>query len=142
LSSALSAYVSPSYTPQVTLAARVGGAHKLGDFPFYGAATLGSKSNLRGFRSTRFAGRTSFYQNVDLRIELFKFSTYLAIGKAGIHGFVDNGRVWTDGETSDVWHQGYGGGLWFEMFDLFVLQATAGFSKEDPVVTMGFGFLY
>jgi outer membrane protein assembly factor BamA len=142
LSSALSTYYSPSYSPQVTLSARVGGAHNLGEFPFYSAVTLGSKSNLRGFRSTRFAGRTSFYQNVDLRIEIFKFSTYLAIGKAGIHGFADNGRVWTDGESSSVWHQGYGGGVWFEMFGLLVFQGTLGFSEDDTTVNVGVGFLY
>ena len=142
LNTALSAYYSLSYSPQITLAARVGGAHNFGDFPFYGAVTLGSNSNLRGFRSTRFAGRSSFYQNVDVRIELFKFSTYLALGKAGIQGFVDNGRVWTDGESSDVWHQGYGGGVWFEIFDALVFQGTAGFSEDDRTVNIGVGFLY
>ena len=105
-------------------------------------STLGGKENLRGYRSTRFAGRTSFYQNVDLRIELFTFSTYLAIGKAGILGFLDNGRVWTDGESSDVWHQGYGGGIWFEMFNAVVFSAAPGFSDDDTTFTFKFGFQY
>ena len=142
LSTDLAFYLSPSLSPQVTLAGRVGGAHNIGDFPFYSAVTLGGKENLRGFRSTRFAGRTSFYQNVDLRLELFKFSTYLAIGKAGLMGFFDNGRVWTDGESSDAWHQGYGGGVWFELFNTFVLNTYAGFSDDDQTLTVQLGFQY
>ena len=142
LSTDLAFYLSPSLSPQVTLAARTGSTHNIGDFPFYSAVTLGGRDNLRGFRSTRFTGRTNFYQNLDLRIELFKFSTYLAIGQAGVMGFLDNGRVWTDGESSNVWHQGYGGGVWFELFNALVLNAYAGFSDDDQTITVKFGFQY
>ena len=142
LSTDLAFYLSPSISPQVTLAGRIGAAHNVGDFPFYSAVTLGGKENLRGFRSTRFAGRTNFYQNVELRLQLFTFSTLLAVGKAGILGFLDNGRVWTDGESSDVWHQGYGGGLWFELFDALALSAALGSSNDDQTFTLKFGFQY
>ena len=30
----------------------------------------------------------------------------------GIMGLVDVGRVFVEGESSDVWHPGYGGGIW------------------------------
>ncbi|NBC19147.1 MAG: BamA/TamA family outer membrane protein [Bacteroidetes bacterium] len=142
LSSRLAAYVSPSTSPQVTLALRVGAAHNVGAFPFFGANTLGARDNLRGYRSTRFAGRTSTYQNAELRMALFDFSTYLAIGTFGVLGFVDNGRVWTDGETSDVWHQGYGGGIWATVFDAFALTGTLGVSPEELTFTLKLGFLY
>jgi outer membrane protein assembly factor BamA len=142
LASDLTVYRSLSFSPQVTLAGRLGGAHNLGAFPFYEAVTLGGKENLRGYRSTRYAGRSSFYQSLELRAELFRFSTYLALGQAGLLGFLDNGRVWTDGERSTTWHQGYGGGLWLAFFDAFVLNTTVGFSEDDRTFTMKVGFLY
>ncbi|MDX1546627.1 MAG: BamA/TamA family outer membrane protein [Rhodothermales bacterium] len=141
-------YLSPFYRPQLTLAARAGVAHNVGDFPFYEANTLGGKNNLRGYRSTRFAGRTSVYQNAEARLELFTYSTYLAIGRAGVLAFLDNGRVFIEddpsapGGTSSRWHQGYGGGLWTEVFDLFVLTGTAGFSEDGTHLTVGLGFQY
>ncbi|MFQ5571465.1 MAG: BamA/TamA family outer membrane protein, partial [Rhodothermales bacterium] len=142
LSTDLAVYLSPSLFPQVTVAARIGAAHNIGDFPFFSANTLGGISNLRGYRSTRFAGRSSVYQNVDLRLELFGFSSYLARGRFGVLGFFDHGRVWTDGERSKVWHQGYGGGVWIDMFNMFVLTGTAGFSEDDRTFTMKLGFQY
>jgi hypothetical protein len=30
----------------------------------------------------------------------------------GIHGLASTGRVWVDGEESDTWHSGFGGGAW------------------------------
>ena len=151
LATDLSFYLSPSFrSPQLTLALRAGAAHNVSDFPFYSASTLGGKSNLRGHRSTRFAGRTSFYQNAELRLELLQFSTYLAIGRLGALAFFDNGRVWTEADDDraisqsffEGYHQGYGGGLWAEFFDLFVLTTTAGFSNDDRTVTIQLGFQY
>ncbi|GIV58309.1 MAG: hypothetical protein KatS3mg042_1222 [Rhodothermaceae bacterium] len=150
LTSAFAFYASPSISPQMTLAARVGVAHNLGDFPFYQANTLGGKDNLRGYRSTRFAGRTSFFQNLELRLELFDFSTYVARGQAGLLAFLDNGRVWTEADDDrdvsqaffDGYHQGYGAGLWADVFDLFVLTATLDASPEDVLFTLRFGFLF
>jgi outer membrane translocation and assembly module TamA len=98
--------------------------------------------NLRGYRSTRFSGRSSLYQNAELRIALLNVRTYAAGGTLGLLGFVDNGRVWADGEGSTVWHQGYGGGLWMNLFDLILLRGTIGASDEGTFVNIGFGFLY
>ena len=151
LATDLSFYISPSLQhPQVTLAGRIGAAHNVSDFPFYSANTLGGSANLRGYRSTRFAGRTNFYQNLELRLGLLTFSTYLAIGHAGVLGFIDNGRVWTEADddrdvSSDFlsgYHQGYGGGVWAEFFDVMVLTAVAGFSDDDTTFTLKFGFQY
>lgn len=140
--SAWKMYLSPSLSPQVTLAARVGASHNIGSFPFFAANTLGGKSNLRGHRSTRFAGRTSFYNNLDLRVQLLDFAGYLAFGKAGMLGFLDNGRVWTDDERSDVWHQGYGFGGWVELFEATLITATADFSDEERLFSLRLGFLF
>ena len=142
LSSALAVYLSPSLSPQVTLAVRVGATHVAGDFPFYRAATLGGAENLRGYRTTRFSGRSALYQNAELRVALLNFRTYAAGGTLGVLGFVDNGRVWADGEDSSTWHQGYGGGLWVNLFDLAVVRGTVGVSSEGTFVNIGLGFLY
>ncbi len=142
MASALSLYFSPSTSPQITFAARAGIAHTLGDFPFYRANTLGSKSNLRGYSSTRFAGRTATFQNLDLRLKLLSFSAHLASGEMGVLGFFDNGRVWTDDEDSDVWHNSYGGGIWFNLFDRAILAATVGISDENTLFGVKLGFLY
>ena len=140
--SSLSLYMSPSLSPQVTLALRVGGAHNVGDFPFFASNTLGGNANLRGYRSTRFAGRTSLYQNLEARIELIDFAGYFGYGTIGVVGFVDNGRVWTDGESSDTWHQGYGGGLWISVFDQVLLNNSVGFSGEETTYSVGLGFMF
>ena len=142
IQSDLSIFFSPSLSPQVTLAIRLGGAHNIGDFPFYDANTLGGRANLRGFRGTRYAGRSSIYQNIDLRFKLLNVSTYVAIGELGVLGFFDNGRVWTDDESSRQWHQGYGGGLWLNLFDQFVLTGTMDSSSEERTFTLSFGFMY
>lgn len=138
----LSIYASPSASPQITFAGRVGMAHTVGDFPFYRANTLGSKTNLRGYASTRFAGRTSAYQNLDLRLKLFNFSAHLATGELGLLGFFDNGRVWTDGEDSDVWHHSYGGGVWVNLFERAVLVGTVGISEEATILGIRLGFMF
>lgn len=125
-----------------TLAVRVGGAHNFGDFTFYQANTLGSSENLRGYRTTRFSGRSNAYANTELRLALLPFNVYLVRGTLGLLGFYDIGRVWADGERSGTWHQGYGGGLWMSPFDRFLIQGTLGFSPEGQVFDLGFGFQF
>ena len=142
LSAEWTLYMSPSLSPQVTLALRAGGAHNIGNFPFFESNTLGGNHNLRGHRNTRYAGRSSLYQNAELRVQLAQFAGYLGFGRLGLYGFMDNGRVWTDGERSRVWHQGYGGGVWLNYFEQFLVSTEAGFSDEDRTLTVRLGFLY
>lgn len=142
LASSLALYASPSLDPQVTLAARAGGAHNVGTFPFFAASTLGGTQNLRGYRSTRFSGRSSLYTNVDLRVQLADFAGMFGYGEAGVLGFFDTGRVWADGERSHRWHHGYGGGLWTHLLDAVVLSGTYGLSSEDRAFTLQMGFLF
>jgi hypothetical protein len=37
----------------------------------------------------------------------------LVPGEVGVFGLGDVGRVYLDGEASDRWHSGFGGGLYF-----------------------------
>ena len=125
-----------------TLALRVGGAHNFGDFEFFQANGLGARDNLRGFRNYRFSGRSSFYQNTDLRIRLFHLRTFLFNGQLGIMGIHDFGRVWTDGEVSTKLHQGYGGGLWLTPAEATVIATTYTASNEGGLLYIRFGFMF
>ncbi|WP_181305211.1 metallophosphoesterase [Rufibacter sp. XAAS-G3-1] len=142
LSSEFMFYIGPRLPFQLTLAARLGGAHNIGDFPFYQANTLGGLTNLRGYRRTRFAGRSSLYQNTEIRVEVFKFNVYLFPGKFGIMGLVDHGRVWADGENSNKIHRGVGGGIWIDVLKQAVVNATYSAGEEDKLFNLNFGFLF
>lgn len=142
LESSLTSYFSASTTKQITLVTRVGGTHIYGNFPFYEANTIGARHNLRGFNGARFSGRSSAFANAELRAELFSFYRYLLGGKGGLLTFYDTGRVWTDGESSSIWHKGYGGGVWFNVFDQFLVSANYGFSTEDRSFEIKAGFFF
>ena len=142
LASSLTLYLSLPTERQFTLALRVGGAHNVGTFPYYDANTLGGKVNLRGFRSTRFSGRSSLYTNAELRMALFSLKSNILPGRLGVLGFLDHGRVWTDEESSGTWHQGYGAGLWYNAVDQFILWFTAGQSVEGTHILGGVGFFF
>jgi hypothetical protein len=140
--SRVSTYFTSSLRSPLVLALRVGLDHVVGEFPFWDSAALGGTSNLRGWSSTRFAGRTSVFHNLEARVRLTRFAGYLAEGDFGVVGFLDHGRVWTDGESSDQWHRGYGGGVWASLFGAAVLRASMGFSHEQRHFILGTGFLF
>ncbi len=127
-------YLSFAQRPRVVYAFRVGGEKVFGDYVFHEAAKLGQKSNLRGFRQTRFYGDASLYQNTEIRIRLKQFKTYMLNGSTGLTLFHDVGRVWLDGENSSRWHQGYGLGLWLSPFDMALLNVSYARSKEDDLL--------
>ncbi|HLA63351.1 MAG TPA: BamA/TamA family outer membrane protein [Rhodothermales bacterium] len=138
----LAMFFSPSYQPQFTLGLRVGVTHAFGDVPFYDAPSLGGESVLRGFRRERFTGRTAFYQSAELRTKLATLQTPLIPFGVGLYGFFDNGRVWADGESSSVWHQSYGGGLWLGVLDNAVVTAGVGVSEEETQLLLRLGFAF
>jgi hypothetical protein len=145
LSSEVIAYFSPTLPFQITAAYRLGGAHNWGDYHFYQANTLGGTTNLRGYRRTRYAGRSNIYQNVELRAEMFKFNFYLFPGRIGAVGLFDMGRVFADTDTNkkvlEDWHTGYGGGLWVEVMRKLVVVGTYS-QGEEGLFNITFGFLY
>ena len=146
--SSFSFYLSPNFPFQLTIAARIGGAFNTGTYDFYQANTLGSAptldnmGSLRGYRKSRFIGDKSFYQNVEVRSELFKFNTYIFPGKFGILGLFDNGKVWVRNEISKKWHIDYGGGLWVDVFHKFILTGTYTLSEEDRILSLRLGFQF
>lgn len=91
---------------------RIGAEKVWGDAPFHELAALGGAESLPGYRSRRFLGNESLSGGALVRLKLVHLG-WLASTNIGVHGIASAGRVWLDGESSDTWHAGYGGGAWF-----------------------------
>jgi hypothetical protein len=136
-------YTDFLFKKHIIIASSFGAHHTFGDFEIPQAQYLGVRQNLRGYRYQRFAGRSSAYNNTELRINFGDVNFYLFKGPFGILGFRDVGRVWADGENSNTWHKGYGGGLWMAPFNKIVLMGLLAFSEEEkafPMAKIGFQF--
>lgn len=126
-----------------TAAVRTGVATILNDdYEFFQANTLGGTANLRGYRRDRFAGKTSLYNNTEIRYRFNYLRGYVFRGQYGLLSFFDNGRVWMPDETSHTWHYSYGGGIWFLPYNKIAFTATYGISKEDRILVIKAGFLF
>jgi hypothetical protein len=126
----------------LVLANRFGGAVTVGNPAFYQYAYLGGEGTLLGYRQYRFAGKHSFYNNLELRLKLGDFISYVLPGQVGLMGLYDVGRVWERNDASDNWHHGVGGGLYFSPAQLTILRIIAAYSKEGwyPQFSMNFRF--
>lgn len=142
IKSAFSFYLNPDKDSVFVIANRIGGGTTIGNAAFYQQLQLGGNENLRGFYIGRFTGKSMAYDNFELRLKLFDYASYLLPGTLGVVGFNDVGRVWSPGESSNQWHDGYGGGFYFLPAQLILVQAVVGFSKEGayPYISAGFRF--
>lgn len=124
------------------LANRTGGGLTFGNQAFYQSNYIGGQGNLLGFRSFRFGGQHSLYNNLELRTKIANVGGYILPGQFGITAFFDTGRVWTKDDQSDVWHYSYGGGLYYAPAILTVIQAQLAHSKEGyyPYISMKFRY--
>jgi len=120
----------------LVFAHRTGGATNFGEYDIYFANTLGRSENLRGYWRYRFSGRTSFYQNTELRLSLSRRRNF------GMLGFVDDGKVWVKDEESKTLHVGYGGGFYFIPFNNIGLNLSYGKSNETSMIMVKTGFLF
>jgi hemolysin activation/secretion protein len=98
--------------------------------------------NLRGYHKDRFAGGEAFYHNIDLRVKLAEFNTYLFPGYFGLLLFNDVGRVWQQGQASHQWHDGYGGGIWLSPLGRLVFSASYGQGTDGGVILAKLGFQF
>ena len=126
----------------IVVSDRVGGIVSIGNPAFYQLAYLGGQGNLLGFRQYRFAGRNAFYNNFEARAKLADISSYIFPGELGLVGFFDVGRVWSDNDASDTWHDGQGGGIYYSPAQLTVIRLIAGHSTEGwfPYISLGVRF--
>jgi hypothetical protein len=140
--SEFSFYLNPDRDSVLVIANRTGLGTTVGNAAYFQQMKLGGAQNFRGFHTNRFTGRTIAYNNLELRLKVLDFTSYLLPGSFGLIGFNDVGRVWVPGESSDRWHDGYGGGLYLIPAQLVLIEAVMGFSKEGslPYISIGFRF--
>jgi hypothetical protein len=135
-----STFVAATTLPlEPTLALRVGGKRVWGRFPFQEAAYIGDASTVRLGRQNRYAGDASVYAQSELRLFLTKFY-FLAPADFGVLGLADVGRVFLDGEESDVWHAAGGGGIWASFLDrAYMVSLSLAKSSERTAIYLRFG---
>jgi hypothetical protein len=133
---------TPGIAQRTTFATRVGYEKSLGDYEFFQASQLDGFNTLRGYRRYRFAGESSFYQQLDVRVELFHWQNYLLPSTVGLIFFNDIGRVWHENDESDKLHHGYGGGVYVTPLSRFAINLLLANSTEGlmPLVKLGFYF--
>ncbi len=130
----------------ITDPAKVTGIFRIGfgnifskNYEYYQALTLGANNYNRGFRKNRFSGSKLFYTGLEGRIKLFKLKSYFLPGDVGLIAYNDLGRVWTNERDDKTWHYSYGGGIYFTPFNLVIVAATIGISKEDQLFNFSLG---
>lgn len=148
----LTLYQSFRLPARVTLVFNAGAGHNTGSYQIYQAQTLDGGMEIRGYHKTRFYGNTKVYFNNEVRIKLGSLRTYLFPAAVGMHLFYDVGRVWykdangidtsTLSGSSNAWHKGYGGGLWFMPYDLTTFVTEVGHSEEGTLFYLRLGFLF
>jgi hypothetical protein len=117
-------FLAPSGSWQPTLMLSAGGEKIFGDAPYFEAAFLGGRARfsgyeprgqgaVRGLRPQRYAGDGSLYGNAELYLPLTRSSLLGIPLQFGLQGFADAGRVYVEGESSNTWHHGFGGGPYF-----------------------------
>ncbi|MBB3696983.1 BamA/TamA family outer membrane protein [Flammeovirga yaeyamensis] len=116
--------------------------HLFGEYHFLTSNRLGGNKSLRGYRRDRFYGRSSLLNSFDARLDIFNFKNSILPMTVGILGFYDIGRVWLDGENSDTWHEGYGGGVYLVPIDKVALSGIAGGSKDGLQIYLNIGFSF
>ena len=133
---------------KTTLAARLGGATNAGEYEFYDANAIGGNrgfsrpGTVRGYHRDRFSGRSSIYQNTEIRMHLARVPFYYLPFTFGISAHHDIGRVWADGEDSDKLHSGTGGGIWFGPLERWVFTISYTKAEEDEMYNANLGFLF
>ncbi len=117
-------------TKSFVFALKTGAAMLNGEPEFYQLNRLSGSKTLRGFRKYRFYGESMFYNQAELQF-LRPVKTFLFNGTAGLIGFFDIGRIWHWGEESNVWHKGYGGGIFLAPFNKISIAVFYGKSKNE-----------
>lgn len=108
------------------------------DLIFYQAANIGGRNGLRGYRTERFTGRNSLVGSTDLRYSFNQFKTSTLPLQIGIFGGFDIGRVWIEDDSSDKWHNDYGGGFWITAAES--LSGTFNLFNSAEGLRFSFGF--
>lgn len=109
---------------------RAGGATLSGQPAFYQYNRIASSGTIRGYQRDRFYGKSSFYNQNELRW-ITDVRSHLFNGKFGLFGLYDMGRVWLPGENSDALHTSYGGGFVISLFNRLSAEVAYAKSADD-----------
>ncbi len=136
----MSVYASFNSPAKLVSVLRLGWGHiYTKNFPYFQALDLGADNYLRGFRKNRFSGSTRAYANLEARFKLFTSNWYLLPGDFGLVAFDDIGHISMRGQSSRLWHNSYGGGIYFIPYNMMVVSATIAFSKEERLFNISTG---
>lgn len=136
------AFLSPRMPLDPTLAFRAGVRKIWGAFPFFESAFIGDAGTVRLGRDNRFGGDGSAYGTGELRLALAR-PTLIVPTDFGVLGFGDVGRVFLEGESSDVWHTAAGGGIWLApIHRAYTLSAVIAVSDEHNHLYIQGGFAF
>jgi hypothetical protein len=90
----------------------------------------------------RFAGDASLLGSAELRVDLKRVLIVLPTD-VGFFVFGDAGRVFRDGETSNRWSSGWGGGLWFApLRRSSTVQVSLARAERRTAIYFGVGFAF
>lgn len=142
LLSTFSFFLNPGQDSIFVIANRTGFGFFKGAGEFFQHMNLGGPLSLQGFHTSRFIGNTIAYNNFELRLRLGDVHAYLFPSTWGLIGFNDTGRVWLSGESSDTWHDTYGGGIYVMPFHAFMLQAVLGKSHDGTLLYFSSAFRF
>lgn len=118
------------FTKSLGLFLKAGGASLSGTPEFYQYNFIGGGKTLRGYRRSRFMGKTTAYSQNELRW-VRNVRSYLYNGKLGLLALYDIGRVWMPGEKSNTWHSGFGGGIILSPYNRISVSAGYAFSADN-----------
>ena len=142
---------------RLTLANRLVLQNTIGNAPFYSLAELpttqksqdglGGTSTVRGIPKDRYIGKGMLVSNNELRWRAADFGLVGRPSSLVLSGFVDAGRVWSDGvDLSTALHElhsGYGGGVRLGFGPSFVISTDVGHSSQSTAaVYIGLGYLF
>lgn len=142
---------------RLTLANRLLVQNTTGDAPFYVLSEvqttqkpqdgLGGSSTVRGLPKDRYVGKGMLVSNNELRWRAAQFNLRGRPSSLVLSGFVDAGRVWTNGVDLSTairdLHAGYGGGARLAFGSSFVIAADVGHSAQSTApVYIGLGYLF
>ncbi|KQR93571.1 metallophosphoesterase [Chryseobacterium sp. Leaf180] len=112
------------------------------NFEFYQAAAIGGNNGMRAYRNERFAGKSSFVNNSEIRWDFGRVKNRVVPLNMGILVGYDIGRVWLDGESSDKWHQGVGGGFWLNIIETFSARIDYFTGEDGGRISGGIGLSF
>ena len=108
---------------------------------------LGGATSIRGIPKNRYVGKGVAFANSELRWSAASFGLAGRPSRLVLSGFVDAGRVWTDGldvsQAATDLHVGYGGGARLAIGPTFVVATDVGHSSlSAAAVYIGLGYVF